>query len=49
MLELLTKFENKRPETVFDWNDPETEAEGWVVVNSLRSGAAGSGPACARA
>ncbi|MEO1654958.1 MAG: Glu/Leu/Phe/Val dehydrogenase dimerization domain-containing protein, partial [Bacteroidota bacterium] len=25
------------------WNDPETEAEGWVVINSLRNGAAGGG------
>ena len=43
MLELLEKFENKRPEIVFEWKDPETEAEGWVVINSLRGGAAGGG------
>lgn len=43
MKELLEKFENKRPEVVFEWNDPETEAEGWVVINSLRGGAAGGG------
>lgn len=43
MKELLDKFENKRPEIVFEWNDPETEAEGWVVINSLRGGAAGGG------
>ena len=43
MKELLEKFENKRPEIVFEWNDPETEAEGWVVINSLRGGAAGGG------
>ena len=41
MKELLEKFENKQPEVVFEWNDPETEAEGWVVINSLRGGAAG--------
>ncbi len=43
MKELLKKFENKKPEVVFEWNDPETEAEGWVVINSLRGGAAGGG------
>ncbi|MHC2992189.1 amino acid dehydrogenase [Pontibacter sp. HJ8] len=43
MKELLAKFENKRPEIVFEWNDSETEAEGWVVINSLRGGAAGGG------
>jgi len=43
MKELLRKFENKRPEIVFEWKDPETEAEGWVVINSLRGGAAGGG------
>ena len=43
MKELLDKFENKRPEIVFEWKDAETEAEGWVVINSLRGGAAGGG------
>lgn len=43
MQELLQKFENKRPEIVFEWKDSETEAEGWVVINSLRGGAAGGG------
>lgn len=43
MKELLNKFENKRPEIVFEWKDSETEAEGWVVINSLRGGAAGGG------
>lgn len=40
---LLAKFENKAPEIVFEWKDQETEAEGWVVINSLRGGAAGGG------
>lgn len=40
---LLNKFEHKRPEVVFEWKDAETEAEGWVVINSLRGGAAGGG------
>ncbi len=43
MKDLLQKFENKRPEIVFEWKDTETEAEGWVVINSLRGGAAGGG------
>lgn len=43
MRELQEKFENKRPEIVFEWKDSETEAEGWVVINSLRGGAAGGG------
>ena len=43
MNDLLEKFENKKPEIVFEWQDSETEAEGWVVINSLRGGAAGGG------
>lgn len=43
MKRLLKKYEEKAPEIVFHWNDPETEAEGWVVINSLRGGAAGGG------
>lgn len=43
MKELLDLYQNKAPEIVFNWKDPETEAEGWVVINSLRGGAAGGG------
>ena len=43
MKELLKKFENKIPEVVFQWKDSQTEAKGWVVINSLRGGAAGGG------
>ena len=43
MKELLSKYENKQPEIVFNWKDSETEAEGWTVINSLRGGAAGGG------
>lgn len=43
MKDLLNQFENKRPEIVFEWKDAETDAEGWVVINSLRGGAAGGG------
>lgn len=41
--ELIKKFEGKRPEIVFEWKDSETEAEGWIVINSLRNGSAGGG------
>ncbi|MDT8415901.1 MAG: Glu/Leu/Phe/Val dehydrogenase dimerization domain-containing protein [Flavobacteriaceae bacterium] len=43
MKDLLRLYEEKKPEIVFHWNDSETEAEGWVVINSLRGGAAGGG------
>ncbi len=43
MKELLKRYEAKQPEIVFNWKDPETEAEGWTVINSLRGGAAGGG------
>ena len=43
MRELLKKYENKDPEIIFNWKDPETDAEGWTVINSLRGGAAGGG------
>lgn len=40
---LLQQYKDKRPEVVFEWHDTETDAEGWVVINSLRGGAAGGG------
>ena len=43
MKDLLNQFENKTPEIVFEWHDAETDAVGWVVINSLRGGAAGGG------
>ncbi|MFD0862825.1 Glu/Leu/Phe/Val dehydrogenase dimerization domain-containing protein [Sungkyunkwania multivorans] len=43
MKELLKRYEEKSPEIVFNWKDPETDAEGWTVINSLRGGAAGGG------
>src|SRR5574337_325167 len=43
MKDLLTRFETKAPEIVFEWHDAETPAKGWVVINSLRGGAAGGG------
>ena len=43
MKENLKHYEERKPEIVFSWNDSETEAKGWVVINSLRGGAAGGG------
>ncbi len=43
MREALRKFEEREPEVVFEWHDAPTGAEGWVVINSLRGGAAGGG------
>ena len=43
MEELLKKFEDKKPEIVFEWKDDKTDAEGWIVINSLRGGAAAGG------
>lgn len=43
MKELIHQFETKKPEIVFEWKDAESEAEGWIVINSLRGGAAGGG------
>lgn len=43
MEELLTRYKEKKPEIVFEWHDAETDAEGWIVINSLRNGAAGGG------
>ena len=43
MKEILNRYEERTPEIVFSWNDSETDAKGWVVINSLRGGAAGGG------
>ncbi len=43
MEELLKAYKDKQPEIVFEWRDAETDARGWVVINSLRNGAAGGG------
>ena len=48
MKDLLKAYENRAPEIVFAWQDSETEARGWVVINSLRGGAAGGGPVTPR-
>lgn len=43
MKALLEAYEKKEPMIVFRWHDSETEAKGWLVINSLRGGAAGGG------
>lgn len=43
MEDLLERYKTKQPEIVFEWHDAETGAEGWIVINSLRNGAAGGG------
>ena len=42
-LELLHRFRDAKPAIIFEWHDSKTDAEGWVVINSLRGGAAGGG------
>jgi len=41
--EQLKRFEDKTPEIVFEWNDAETGAQGWTVINNIRNGSAGGG------
>ncbi len=43
MPSLVEIFERSSPEIVYEWKDKESEAKGWVVINSLRGGAAGGG------
>jgi glutamate dehydrogenase/leucine dehydrogenase len=43
MRDALRRFEERAPEIVLEWNDAPTGARGWVVINSLRGGAAGGG------
>jgi glutamate dehydrogenase/leucine dehydrogenase len=41
--EQLSRFETRDPEIIFEWNDKLTNACGWLVIDSLRNGAAGGG------
>jgi glutamate dehydrogenase/leucine dehydrogenase len=38
-----SEFVRKPPELTFSWHDPATDARAWLVINSLRGGAAGGG------
>lgn len=39
----LEVYKGTEPEVVFEWHDRETYARGWIVINSLKNGAAGGG------
>ncbi|MFQ5746120.1 MAG: Glu/Leu/Phe/Val dehydrogenase dimerization domain-containing protein [Gemmatimonadota bacterium] len=41
--ERCARFFGAAPQIVLEWSDPESEARGWLVINSLRGGAAGGG------
>lgn len=41
--ERVEAFFQAPPEIAFEWNDPHTTARGWLVINSLKGGAAGGG------
>lgn len=43
MEQILEAYKSKLPEVVFEWSDQLTDARGWLVINSLRGGAAGGG------
>jgi glutamate dehydrogenase/leucine dehydrogenase len=43
MIDKLKQFEQRAPELILEWNDIETEAQGWLVINTLKGGAAGGG------
>jgi glutamate dehydrogenase/leucine dehydrogenase len=43
MPDFIKEFEQRPPEIIFEWNDALTDAQGFLVINSLRGGAAGGG------
>ena len=43
MWERYRRFLAEPPQIVVEWNDAPTGAKGWLVINSLRNGAAGGG------
>ena len=43
MIGKLNQFFEKEPEIIIEWQDEYTPARGWLVMNSLRGGAAGGG------
>lgn len=40
---MLSIYKEQQPEVVFEWFDEPTGAKGWIVINSLKNGAAGGG------
>ncbi len=43
LVKTLEEYKSKPPEVLFEWNDSQSEAKGWIVINSLKNGAAGGG------
>lgn len=43
MMDKLKTYLDKPAQIVFEWSDPESEARAWLVINSLKGGAAGGG------
>jgi glutamate dehydrogenase (NAD(P)+) len=43
MWQRYSTFLRRPPELTVEWRDPETAARGWLIINSLRGGAAGGG------
>jgi len=43
MSDRLKNFFEAEPERIIKWNDIQSDAEGWLVINSLHNGAAGGG------
>ncbi len=41
--ERVAEFFRAPPEIAFEWNDPLSPARGWLIINSLKGGAAGGG------
>ncbi|MCC6753201.1 MAG: amino acid dehydrogenase [Saprospiraceae bacterium] len=39
----LDAFMGREPELVLEWKDPQSEAKAWLVIHSLKGGAAGGG------
>ncbi|MBP8725499.1 MAG: Glu/Leu/Phe/Val dehydrogenase [Saprospiraceae bacterium] len=39
----LDAFMGREPELVLEWKDPQSEARAWLVIHSLKGGAAGGG------
>lgn len=43
MWQRYSTFLRRPPELTIEWRDPVTDARGWLIINSLRGGAAGGG------
>lgn len=43
VVESIRSFVNEKPEIIFEWHDKYSDAVGYLVINSLKNGAAGGG------